>query len=155
MPRSPLFAMLVLCGVLTQSLHAAERPGPPVDTRSSVVVTPAEREFIRAEMRELLAAVRDMLAAAARDADRLARAAQSAGMAQHRKPPATLPAKLPQAFKELGFGMHSEFDLIATDVDALRDVNLALGRIAQNLGRCVTCHATIRLDPAGLPQQQR
>ncbi len=122
------------------------------DSRVPVVVTAAEREFVLAEMRELLAAVREMIdAAAANDVERLARAARAAGMESHRKPPPGLPEKLPKPFRQLGFGVHTEFDVIAREAGELRDRDLALRRIAENMARCVACHATYRFATAGTP----
>jgi hypothetical protein len=133
-------ALAGLCAAV--SVHAA-------DPRTAVVVTAAERDWVLGEMRELVGAVRDMLAAAAaNDMDRFADAAASAGMERHEPPPQGLPAKLPAAFRQLGGGLHREFDLIARDVRAIRDRDMALARVAENMGRCVACHQAYRLEVA-------
>jgi hypothetical protein len=139
------------------ALAAAPFTAQPEDARTAVPVTAAEREFVLGEMRELLAAVRDMIeAAAAHDLDRLARAARAAGMASHRPPPPGLRDKLPKEFRQLGFGVHTEFDVIAQDAVQLRDRDLALRRIADNMARCVACHAAYRFVPAaGNPAERR
>jgi len=139
------------------ALAAVPFAARPQDARVAVPVTAAEREFVLGEMRGLLVAVREMIdAAAANDMERLARAARAAGMESHRPPPPGLPAKLPQAFRQLGFGVHTGFDAIARDAAERRDRDLALKQVAENMARCVTCHATYRFEPAaGAPGDRR
>jgi hypothetical protein len=148
-PRFPTIAAAL-------ALAAVPFSAQPQDARTTVPVTAAEREFVLGEMRELLVAVRDMIdAAAANDMDRLARAARAAGMENHRPPPAGLRDKLPKEFRQLGFGVHTEFDVIARDATEIRDRDLALKRIAANMARCVACHATYRFAPVAAPAERR
>ncbi len=138
--RGLAYGLVALCAAV--SVHAA-------DSRTAVAVSAAERDWVLAEMRDLVAAVRDMMAAAAaNDMDRFAEAAASAGMERHAPPPQGLPGKLPAAFRQLGGGLHREFDLIARDVKAIRDRDMALARVAENMGRCVACHQSYRFEVA-------
>jgi hypothetical protein len=139
-PRRLASGLAGLCAAV--SVHAA-------DTRTAVVVTAAERDWVLAEMREMVGAVRDMMAAAAaNDMDRFAAAAESVGMERHDPPPRGLPGKLPAAFRQLGGGLHREFDQIARDVRAIRERDMALARVAENMSRCIACHQAWRVEVA-------
>lgn len=59
----------------------------------------------------------------------------------HEVPPA-LRAKLPQAFRQLGFSVHREFDQIALDAGSLQDASHSLNPMSATLQKGVSCHAT-------------
>jgi hypothetical protein len=75
-----------------------------------------------------------------------AAAARKAGVAAQGGVPASLVAKLPIGFKQLGFDTHSRFDQLAMDAEDLGDPMQVLESLSVLLRNCVTCHAAYRID---------
>jgi len=120
------------------------------DRREAVVLEPAERALILAEMRGFLSAVQAIAAGVARDDPAaIAQAARPHGMAAAGAVPATVVAKLPIGFKQIGHGVHHAFDRIAIDAETMGDSRLTLSQLAETLGRCVACHNIYQLAPPG------
>lgn len=119
------------------------------DRREAIVLEPAERALVLAEMRGFLGAVQAISAAVVRDDPAaIAKAARAQGMAAAHSVPATLAAKLPIGFKQLGHGVHLDFDRIAIDADAMGDSKQTLAQLAETLNRCVACHGAYQLAVA-------
>lgn len=119
------------------------------DARQAIVLEPGERAMILAEMRGFLAATQAITAAALReDTAAIVTAARAQGMAAAGAVPATLAAKLPIGFKQLGHSVHHDFDRIAVDTEAMGDAKMALAQLAETLNKCVACHAAYQLAPA-------
>lgn len=119
------------------------------DKREAIVLEPAERALLLAEMRGFLGAVQAISAAVVRDDPAaIAKAARAQGMAAAHAVPPTLAAKLPIGFKQLGHGVHQDFDRIAIDAEAMGDSKLALSRLAETLNRCIACHGIYQLAVA-------
>ncbi|MDE1948280.1 MAG: hypothetical protein KGI35_06675 [Burkholderiales bacterium] len=122
------------------------------DGRSSILLEPAEREFVLKQMRGLVASLQSITEALARDDMKaVAKSARAMGMADAGDAPAALVGKLPLAFKTQGFGMHRDFDRIAADAESQGGRQHALAQLAAVLNRCVACHAAYRIEaaPAG------
>jgi hypothetical protein len=79
------------------------------------------------------------------DARAIADAARPMGMAAAAGVPATLAAKLPLEFKQLGHSVHEDFDRLALDADALGDVKHAHTQLSETLKKCVACHARYQI----------
>jgi hypothetical protein len=119
------------------------------DGRTAVLMSGAEREFVMAEMRGLMVAVRDITAALAEgDTAKVAGLAKAMGMGEaHDKAP-TLLAKLPLDFKRQAMGLHGAFDEMA-EAGAKGESPAQLnGRLIAQLDRCTVCHAGFRIDVA-------
>ena len=116
------------------------------DRRSAIVLEPAERSLVLTEMRGFLTAVQAITEAVTRnDATAIAAAARPMGMAAAAGVPATLAAKLPLEFKQLGHSVHEDFDRLALDADALGDVKHAHAQLSETLKKCVACHALYQI----------
>ncbi|MBI5162700.1 MAG: hypothetical protein HY985_02225 [Magnetospirillum sp.] len=116
------------------------------DGRTAIVLAAADRDFVLAEMRQMLQAVRGVTTAlAAGDGAAAAEAARAAGGAATHHVPPTLMAALPAEFKHLGLGMHRGFDDLAA---AAEPVPAQLQRLSALLSLCVSCHQAYRLEPA-------
>jgi hypothetical protein len=143
------FTLLALA-VLTSAAPAAEAPahGAHADHRRVLPLDEGERAFVRTEMRGFLAALQAITVALERgDYRALAQAARAQGMQSTHHVPATLRAKLPLEFRQIGQGVHGQFDMIALDAETLEDMRHTLAQTGELLGRCVACHATFRLGP--------
>jgi len=114
------------------------------DGREAIVLTAGERDFILAEMRGMLAAVQEIVAAVnAGDTEAVQRTAHRVGVAEvEGVPPATM-LKLPMVFKQLGRATHAGFDDIALAAEVGPGAALAL--LEENLARCVGCHEAYSL----------
>src|SRR5512146_2775589 len=82
--------------------------------RTAVVLQPAERDLVLAEMRGLLVATHGILEGINRsDMKQVAEAARSGGVKAAADVNPALMAKLPLSFKQLGMGVHHSMDDIA------------------------------------------
>ena len=152
-----LIGMLAFLGILGRTTDE-----PSSDGRARLVLTSAERDFVLAEMRALLAASQAVLIAALEgDMEQVAQSARKVGMADVRAIPmeirGPLFAKLPLGFKQLGFkqlgfkqlgfSVHEGMDAIALDAETLGERDHTLRQLGELMGRCVACHAAYTVLP--------
>jgi hypothetical protein len=117
------------------------------DNRTAVIVNPAEKDLILAEMRVLLAAVQGTVSGLhTGKRTEMAAALRAAGMAQAADVNPALMAKLPLAFKQSGMSVHADFDSLAEAVERGATEKETLERLDSVLQRCVACHAGYRLE---------
>lgn len=115
-----------------------------VDGREAIVLEPAERDLILAEMRGLLIAVQEIISAVnAGDMNALKESAHRMGMAEAGNVPTNLMLKLPMEFKQLGMATHQGFDEVALAADMGPEA--ALEMLEENMAKCVACHEAFRL----------
>ena len=139
-------ALLGVIAVMAYTFLIAGKTVTAEDKRSAIVLDPAERALVLGEMRGFLIAVQAITEAVTRnDARAIAVAARPMGMAAAADVPATLAAKLPLEFKQLGHGVHEDFDRLALDADALGDVKHAHAQLSETLKKCVACHALYQI----------
>ena len=139
-------ALLGVIAVMAYTFLIAGKTVTAEDKRSAIVLEPAERALVLGEMRGFLIAVQAITEAVTRnDATAIAAAARPMGMAAAAGVPATLAAKLPLEFKQLGHGVHEDFDRLALDADALGDVKHAHAQLSETLKKCVACHALYQI----------
>ncbi|HLD14664.1 MAG TPA: hypothetical protein VJB18_08120 [Burkholderiales bacterium] len=139
-------ALLGVVAVMAYTFLIAGKTVTAEDKRSAIVLEPAERALVLGEMRGFLIAVQAITEAVTRnDARAIAAAARPMGMAAAAGVPATLAAKLPLEFKQLGHSVHEDFDRLALDADALGDVKHAHAQLSETLKKCVACHALYQI----------
>lgn len=118
------------------------------DGRTVIRLHPAERDFVLAEMRGMLIAVKDISAALAMvDDDAAAKAARAAGGDSVGGVPVSLMTKLPVEFKHAGMTMHAGFDDFAAAASRGESQRELTAKLSNLLGNCVACHQTYRIDP--------
>lgn len=149
-----LAALFCLAGAALAAT-AAEHAHAPVapDSRTALRLDPAEAAFLLAEMRQFLVAVQRILAASLDDdMAGVAQAARTVGLEAHRADFAHpdsvvhgIRRKAPPAFFPLGRATHEAFDEIAGIATEFGDRDAVQRRLAENLGRCVACHASYRI----------
>jgi len=111
------------------------------DGRIAIILQPAERDFVMQEMRGLLAATQEIMAAGSQnDTQRIVKAARGAGMAGAADVNPALMVKLPVGFKKLAMGMHGDMDEIAKAGDAGKSAPELLKMTSNTLTKCVACH---------------
>ncbi|HEX7124815.1 MAG TPA: hypothetical protein VF406_03430 [Thermodesulfobacteriota bacterium] len=130
------------------NLGRADTPSP-ADTRQRLALPAGPRDQVLAEMRHMLESVNGILGGLA-DGDMRAveKAARASGMAAAGNVNPQIRQRLPQAFLKLGMGTHKAFDALADTMAAGGTREDALRGLTEITSRCVSCHATYRLDEA-------
>ena len=143
---------LVLFLALAAGACVAPRSPDPVYGREAVTLEPAERDFVLAEMRHFVLAIRGVLEGIADDdMKNVAAAARAAGLAVHQAQiagpggaAASVARKVPPRFRALSLATHQAFDEIALHAQQPGGRDRVLTALADNLNRCVACHAAYR-----------
>ena len=153
-------AALAVVGLLLAPLaalpaepHAGHGHEAAADSRQAIPLDAREKNFLLGEMREFLVVSQRILAASqAGDMQAVAAAARSVGLKAHRDDftnPASIVQgirkKAPQAFLPLGKATHAGFDEIADIAEQIGDKDAVNNLLADNMRRCVACHAGYRL----------
>lgn len=116
------------------------------DGRIAVVLEAAEKKAVLGEMRVLLEATQTIVEALAHeDLKAVAAAAAPLGSSAIATVDFQLRAKLPLAFKKLGFGTHYAFDDIvkmANEGKPAKEIQLKYVAVMNN---CIACHAMYQL----------
>ncbi|MBI5435501.1 MAG: hypothetical protein HY937_00015 [Nitrosomonadales bacterium] len=116
------------------------------DGRTAVVLQPAERDLVLAEMRGLLASTQGILEGANQgDVKRIIQASRAAGMAAAADVNPALMAKLPLEFKSLGMSVHRDMDEIAKAAEGGTPAAEILKMASNTLTKCVACHSAWQL----------
>lgn len=142
----------LLAATVASAAGPAKAPaaGTGADRRAVLVLTDAERHLVLDEMRNFLVVLQTISQALPReDMKEVAAAARRMGSgAANEIPPETV-AKLPDAFKQLAGAVHTSFDTIALDAEALGDAKHTIGQIGEMLGKCNACHGIYQIGVAG------
>ncbi len=144
--RIGLAVLLLLVGVFSfMGMRASLRAAEPVasDRRQALRLLPAERDAVRAEMRQMLASVAGVVRAVPEgDLTAIEKAARVSGMSTAVDP--HLERKLPKQFLEMGERTHRGFDEISDAAKGEASKDALLARLANVMSSCVACHATYR-----------
>ena len=116
-------------------------------TRTVIQLSPQHRDLVLAEMRQFLSGLQQMTDALSRDdMETVTRVARTLGASMSHQMPADLKAELPEGFRKLGHAVHSRFDQIALDAEAMEDSQHALSQLGDTLSRCVSCHSSYQIQ---------
>lgn len=120
---------------------------PSVDVRAPLVLNDADRHLVLDEMRKFLGVLQQITDALPReDMKTVAQAARTMGSgAANEIPPATV-ALLPDPFKLLAGEVHTMFDLIAMDAEAMGDPKHTVSQIGEMLQKCNACHGMYQVQ---------
>lgn len=121
------------------------RPGS--DGRTEIVLAPAERDVVLAEMRHLLKAVHDVVTALGRpdrDFKTAEGAARAAGVRMAGDVNPAIMLKLPLAFKQMGMSVHRDMDQLADGIAQGESSVQILNRLSSVTARCTSCHDRYR-----------
>lgn len=151
-------ALVLLLAALAGGPAAAHDhdAGSGSDQRQVIRLTPAEKHFLLSEMRGFVAITQKIISAAtANDMAAVAEAARVGGLKAHQKDFANpdslvhgIRKKAPQAFFPLGRETHINFDRIAELATELKDRDVVLNTLADNLNNCIACHSAYRVEEA-------
>lgn len=124
---------------------AAASGDQPADSRIDLKLTPEERVEFLAEMRHMLGSIQGIMQGIGEsDRARIAAAAWQSGNRMARATPASVRAKLPQAFRDLGGPTHMMFEELAVRAETDDMDNLARDT-STLMNQCMACHATFRV----------
>lgn len=119
------------------------------DGRTEILVAPAERDQILAEMRQLLKAVDGVireLGESEPDLKRMESAARAGGMHMAEDVEPALMVKLPLPFKQMGMSIHKDMDALADAILQNETPQQILQRLSSMTARCTACHDMYRFS---------
>lgn len=136
--------LLLPLALACASAHADD--STTADTRTDLRLTPGERVEFLAEMWQMLGSIQGVMQGIGdADRERIAAAARQSGNRMARATPASVRAKLPQSFRDIGGPTHLMFEELA--IRAETDDMDSLARDTANLmNQCMACHATFRVQ---------
>lgn len=137
--------IVTLAAIIGLFVQGHTRPG--VDGRTEIVLAPAQRDAILAEMRHLLKAVHGIVTALGdpdHDLKAAEGAARSAGMQMAADVDPAIMMKLPLAFKQMGMSIHKDMDHLADGIAQGESSVRILNRLSSMTARCTTCHDLYR-----------
>ncbi|MBI4001908.1 MAG: hypothetical protein HY348_09000 [Nitrospira defluvii] len=141
-----LVLWVISMGVIV-ALFVQGHTRPGTDGRTEIVLAPAERDMVLAEMRHLLKAVHGVVTALG-SADQNFKAAEgaarAAGMQMAADVNPTIMLKLPLAFKQMGMSIHKDMDHLADGIAQGESSVQILTRLSSMTARCTTCHDMYR-----------
>lgn len=119
------------------------------DGRVEILLAPAERDQILAEMRHLLKAVDGVIRGLGEpkpDLKAMEAAARGAGMDMAADVEPAMMAKLPLPFKQMGMSIHHDMDALADAIVQNETPQQLLQRLANMTARCTACHDMYRFS---------
>ena len=139
-----ILAAIIVAGAYKFIIQGSTHPGD--DGRMAVELTASERNLVLSEMRLFLETVQQVTAAMGNNTlPQAAPALKRVGSAARGNIPASLMAKLPISFKQLGFDTHAQFDALA-EFAASGDQVQAAQKLGQLLTNCIACHAAYQIE---------
>jgi hypothetical protein len=117
------------------------------DTRQRLLLPPAARDKVLAEMRLMLESINGILQGVATgDITAAEKAARASGMTTAADVDPQIKQRLPEAFLALGMQTHKAFDALADQLKDSGTQESAIKGLARITANCVACHAAYRLD---------
>ena len=141
---------MVTVGVIV-ALFVQGHTRPGADGRTEIVLAPAERDLILAEMRRLVKSVHGVvtvLGSSDQNLKAAEAAARSAGMAMAADVNPAVMLKLPLAFKQMGMSIHKDMDHLADGIAQGESSIQILNRLSSMTARCTACHDMYRFATA-------
>lgn len=140
-------ALMVFTLPLLVLVAASPLGSSRADDRIAISLNQTERAMILHEMQQFLSGIQTLVAAlATEDMPLVADTARSLGRAMMHQVPPSLKKKLPVSFREMGFAVHNDFDMLALDAQSLGDSKHALNQLSATLKKCVACHAGYQIS---------
>ncbi len=136
-------------GAMSYTFLVKGQTVPYADGRTSILLSPDERNQVLGEMRAVLEGTRTIIEdAVAGDMQAAEKQARSMGMAAAKQDTAII-AKLPLDFKSLGLGLHGSFDDLADFIAENPDPLKVVDEVSTLMVQCVACHDAYRLGIEG------
>ncbi len=119
------------------------------DSRVVIVLKSGDRNFILGEMRGLLAKIQQLFNALSNDdMETFTKVAKTLKEDSNGDRQQSLIGKMPIAFKQLSYKIHSDFGRLYDDAKEKKDNRFLLKEVSALMVNCVGCHAAFRLQEA-------
>jgi hypothetical protein len=142
--RPWLLASLLVVPVAAFAADKAHAPAA-VDTRYNLKLTPSEQAEFLAEMRNMLASIQHiMVGIGSSDREMIAEYARRSGNRMARATPASVRAKTPPAFQEIGGPTHLMFEELAIRAES-DDMDMIATYAGKLMNQCMACHAAFKV----------
>jgi hypothetical protein len=129
---------------MSMPLAAQANPVQDTDQRFNLGMTTQEQALFLAEMRHMLGSVQGVVQGIAKqDRQAIAAAAQISGNRMARATPASIRAKLPAAFSQIGEPTHMMFEELAV-LAMTDDMDMLTQSLGNILNQCMACHAAFK-----------
>lgn len=117
------------------------------DQRMAIKLLDAEKDLVLGEMRTILKAVNGILKhTSENNLKEASLSAKSAGMGMAQDINPIFMAKLPLPFKQMGMGLHAEFDKFSSELEIGMNEKQVLFRLGEITNKCIACHQTYRFS---------
>lgn len=147
LPATLCILLALPAAASASAMEPAAPPGGDPDTREVITMDPGGRHLVLGEMRQFLEGIQQITVALSRDdLEAAASAARSLGLEMAGTVPPQVMRQLPPEFRQLGRSTHADFDQIALDLETLGDTQYALRQLGDTINKCVSCHATWRIE---------
>lgn len=115
------------------------------DTRYNLKLTASEQAEFLAEMRNMLGSIQYiMIGIGSSDRAMIAEYARRSGNKMARATPASIRAKTPTAFQEIGGPTHLMFEELAIRAES-DDMDMIASYTGKLMNQCMACHATFKV----------
>lgn len=116
------------------------------DTRTTILMTEQNKDFVLAEMRDFLESVQQINEGILNDdSDKIINAGNKSGGSVIAHAPKGLLKTLPGGFKALGFSTHDMFDKMAQSVKQNFNKKQTQTQLNTLLNNCVACHKSYKI----------
>lgn len=146
MKKNYKWLLLMLCFASVSAFSAEESVATLTpDTRYDLRLTAIERAEFLSEMRNMLFSIQQILEGiGTSDRDKIAEAAKLSGNRMARATPASVRAKMPQSFRDLGGPTHMMFEELAMRADS-DEMDMLATDTGKLMRQCLACHAKFRV----------
>ena len=136
-----------MCLIVLAAAYGGNTAAAGLEGRTVIRLSAEHQTLVFDEMQQFLAGVQQITGALARDdMDTVVAVARSLGTSMSQHIPAALKQALPEAFRKQGHAVHSGFDQIAMDAEALGDRDHSLSQLSDTLDGCVACHNSFQIE---------
>jgi hypothetical protein len=139
-----LLTSLLVLPVVAFAADKAQAPSTD-DTRYNLKLTPDETAEFLAEMRSMLASIQFiMVGIGSSDREMIAEYARRSGNRMARATPASVRAKTPPAFQEIGGPTHLMFEELAIRAES-DDMDMIAAYTGKLMNQCMACHSAFKV----------
>jgi len=141
-----LLSTVIVVGLVKFIVVGDTSVSTTADERTIINLNASERQAVLMEMRTLLETTQQVVEGLANnDLKQVAESSQAVGMGAVSTMDVTLKAKLPLAFKKLGFATHQAFDDIATMANQGEEKSIIQRKLADTMNNCLACHSAYQI----------
>ena len=137
---------VLACMIFLVSTNAWSGSKDIVDKRISLQLTKTEKVEFLSEMRQMLTSIQGIISGIGENnPQKIIKAARYSGNRMARATPASIKAKIPKSFQEIGGPTHMMFEelVIRAETDDMETLILFTGELMQ---QCIACHEAFKVE---------